>query len=49
MGDVVLEICVNMCDVLSVIFIDWICYAGRDTKLSAELRAAGKDSGVAHG
>jgi hypothetical protein len=43
MGEVVLEICVNVCDVLSVICIDWICYAGRDRKLSAELRAAGRE------
>ena len=49
MGDVVLEIFVNVCDVLSVVFIEWICYASRDRKLSAELRAAGKGSGVAHG
>jgi hypothetical protein len=48
MGDVV-EICGIVCDVAFSSFIDWICYANRDKKLSAELRAARKGSGVAHG
>ncbi len=46
MGDVVLEI---LCDVVFSSFIDWVCYATRDKKASAELRGTRKGSGVAHG